>query len=438
MQTVDRESSAVGHHHTKEMGTDDSGRDSPTGSAIVRRRKYRAFKSKQPNTTEHPKSQKAVIEKLMKLILNQGETIQLQLARLKDRELQISEIEDERHRIRSVSHGKDYLLETYLNGLREAQGDEICVETSDSGVPTEDTYASNLTEGVPCDTAIAIEPVIETSLEEQFNEKSHWDFTKRESELLRDHKKLQGSGVLESVLQSPLNTSDNVSDPLSIKDQIVVLEKIYALNKHIQDEEELLVRLNAKKVRIESQAESQDMTKDEILITLNRLNLEIEQRSQEIETTDKELEQSEELLVQKTNIVQDLDSRIGKIYSDDDFNIYMSHQRQLKGLDDEQRSEDIYDISKLILKNSVAVVPSTSMAEEVRNESASTSGCFKTTVQIHQQPIFIQNHLKEEPSFHGARTRSLRDTTCQNIGYRPLIQPTPLQETDLTQLGTLV
>lgn len=72
------------------MGDKDSGRGSPTGSvnsAIVRRRRHRASRSSfawiTHGQTVHPKSQKSNIERLMKLILEQGEVIQTQLAKLR-------------------------------------------------------------------------------------------------------------------------------------------------------------------------------------------------------------------------------------------------------------------------------------------------------------------------------------------------------------------
>lgn len=68
----------------------DSGRESPSigaNSAIVRRKRHRTSKASPAWVTHaqtiHPKSSKAYIEKLMKLILEQGETIQHQLARLR-------------------------------------------------------------------------------------------------------------------------------------------------------------------------------------------------------------------------------------------------------------------------------------------------------------------------------------------------------------------
>lgn len=71
-------------------GDRDSGRGSPTGSinsGIVRRRRHKASKSSLAwvthGQTVHPKSQKISIERLMKLILEQGEVIQNQLAKLR-------------------------------------------------------------------------------------------------------------------------------------------------------------------------------------------------------------------------------------------------------------------------------------------------------------------------------------------------------------------
>lgn len=68
----------------------DSGRESPSecgNSAIVRRKRHRSAKTTSAWVTHaqtiHPKSPKTTIEKLMKLILEQGETIQHQLSKLR-------------------------------------------------------------------------------------------------------------------------------------------------------------------------------------------------------------------------------------------------------------------------------------------------------------------------------------------------------------------
>lgn len=77
-------------NNSHNSGDRDSGRGSPTGSlnsAIVRRRRHRVSKTSfawlTHGQTIHPKSQKPNIERLMKLILEQGEVIQHQLAKLR-------------------------------------------------------------------------------------------------------------------------------------------------------------------------------------------------------------------------------------------------------------------------------------------------------------------------------------------------------------------
>lgn len=71
------------HHHVD----DDSGQESPistANSAIVRRKRHRSTSAWSKHTkTIHPKSSKKSIEKLMKLILEQGETIQHQLTKIR-------------------------------------------------------------------------------------------------------------------------------------------------------------------------------------------------------------------------------------------------------------------------------------------------------------------------------------------------------------------
>lgn len=65
------------------------------------------------------------IEVLLKLILIQGETIQSQLIKLKEKEEEIRQIEEAKHRERVHVHGSNYLLDTYFE------------KESDSGMVTE-------------------------------------------------------------------------------------------------------------------------------------------------------------------------------------------------------------------------------------------------------------------------------------------------------------
>ena len=66
------------------------------------------------------------IERLMRIILAQGETIHSQLKKLQEREGQIDTIEQRVHDTRTRTAGKDYLLNAYLKYLPEGQGDVSC------------------------------------------------------------------------------------------------------------------------------------------------------------------------------------------------------------------------------------------------------------------------------------------------------------------------
>ena len=64
--------------------------------------------------------QSSEIERLMRIILTQGETIHSQLKKLQEREGQIDSIEQQVHDTRTKTAGKDYLLNAYLKEKRPA------------------------------------------------------------------------------------------------------------------------------------------------------------------------------------------------------------------------------------------------------------------------------------------------------------------------------
>ncbi|XP_052860615.1 ras association domain-containing protein 10 [Anopheles cruzii] len=238
----------------------DSGRGSPTGSinsAIVRRKRHRAQKSTfawmTHGQTIHPKSSKTSIERLMKLILEQGDIIQQQLSKLRDREIQISSIEEERHRLREREHGKNYLLETYLKGLSEAT--ETDPNALDSGITSEATTTAS----------------------------PEMDF-------------------------APENDSDLASadDSACVKEQIKLLEKIVSLNKQIQREEESAVKLFERVRRYQLEDPPPDQTKLQLEEALAKLNTTIEQDTTELRLIDESLHQSDELLREKTELLRSL------------------------------------------------------------------------------------------------------------------------------------
>jgi len=68
-----------------------------------------------PNPSSTTTTTSSDLERLMRIILTQGETIHWQLKKLQDREGQIESIEHEVHQSRTKTAGKDYLLNAYLS-----------------------------------------------------------------------------------------------------------------------------------------------------------------------------------------------------------------------------------------------------------------------------------------------------------------------------------
>ncbi|XP_063852978.1 ras association domain-containing protein 10-like [Scylla paramamosain] len=80
------------------------------------------------------------MERLMRLVVAQGETIQTQLRRLQERENQIEQYEQQMHLLRVQNLGTDYLLHSYLKDDSCEAKDEPGSEekSNDSGVVTEE------------------------------------------------------------------------------------------------------------------------------------------------------------------------------------------------------------------------------------------------------------------------------------------------------------
>uniref|UniRef100_A0A182QBB4 Ras-associating domain-containing protein n=1 Tax=Anopheles farauti TaxID=69004 RepID=A0A182QBB4_9DIPT len=237
----------------------DSGRGSPTGSinsAIVRRKRHRAQKSTfawmTHGQTIHPKSSKTSIERLMKLILEQGDIIQQQLSKLRDREMQINMIEEERHRLREREHGKNYLLETYLKGLAEAADTDP--NAIDSGITSEATTTAS-----------------------------------PEMDFAPDHDSDNATGTADT----------------SVKEQIKLLEKIVSLNKQIQREEESAVKL-FQRVRHFQLEDPPDEAKTQLEEALAKLNTTIDQDTHELAMIDESLRQSDAMLREKNDLLRTL------------------------------------------------------------------------------------------------------------------------------------
>ncbi|XP_050429314.1 ras association domain-containing protein 10 [Adelges cooleyi] len=94
--------------------------DDASELSFAQRRKRREV-VKYASRTVHPKrlSNTQAAEELLKLILEQSDTIRAQLKKLQDRDKKIEKIETDTHKTRTDTLGTNYLLEAYLGDDKE-------------------------------------------------------------------------------------------------------------------------------------------------------------------------------------------------------------------------------------------------------------------------------------------------------------------------------
>lgn len=231
----------------RKLTDDDSGRGSP--ASVSRRRKH--YRQKQQSQTIHPRrlaqlSKTQNIERLLKLILVQGETIHHQLKRLHDRDDQIDHLEDQKHRTRMGLLGSNYLLETYLKGTCREEEDKE--NENDSGVVTEQPSSENTSTPT-----------------------GEGEDTKEEDE----------DPTIEEDLEAEIQ---------DLQKRIDLWEKIVKVNKKLEKEEEAVLRLTVSIKRTDE---------------LSELRGELDKVREEIERNAKELEKTTHILTE-TNSALDL------------------------------------------------------------------------------------------------------------------------------------
>lgn len=107
-------------------------------------------------------------------------------------------------------------------------------------------------------------------------------------------------------------TSANERKELNVNDhlagQIELLEKVISINKHIQREEELLVRLNAKIRKYE--VGDPNLSETEMKKVLDRINANIDESSTALTKTEHELDASQQMLITKAQMVEELNEEL--------------------------------------------------------------------------------------------------------------------------------
>lgn len=136
-------------------GDDNDGDDDMASemSGYRAHRKRRRDVVKYASRTVHPKrlSNTQAAEELLKLILEQSDTIRAQLKKLQDRDKKIEKIETETHRTRADALGSNYLLDAYLGGGGGEDGSGGdgggCGSGSGGGGDDKEEKDSGITEG---------------------------------------------------------------------------------------------------------------------------------------------------------------------------------------------------------------------------------------------------------------------------------------------------
>lgn len=310
----------------------------------------------------------------------------------RDRELQIAKIEEARHRLREKEHGKNYLLETYLNGLHDADDKEIGngnSGNSDSGVHTSEDATTTPEVGISpvhgdeiCDDFFDGKNGITSSSSSVHTKRKSQ--SKRETKLLREHEcsKEFLSMAHSTTLPENDDADDDDFDADNISGQIEVLEKIVSINKRLQREEELLVRLSAKIRKYES--DDPNLTETEIKAAIERVNGTIDKGLVEIQRMEHEFNVSDEMLEAKSDVINRLSEELEKLDLET-VETDLSHQFTLT-TDSDQIDERFVDIMCTTRSNN--------------HNSASNNNSVRQQ-QITLQPPIV---FRDQPNYIDATT----------------------------------
>lgn len=330
--------------------------------------------------------------------------------------------------MRERKHGKNYLLETYLNGLHEADDKEIAVVNSDSGVHTENATPTPEVSASPANTdepphtdgfsQLNADAKTTCATENAGVNGNGRRKSDRETKLLKEH---EGRKEYCEAQKDTVPPSGGASDPIedaaplggNVADQIEMLEKVVTINKHIQREEELLVRLNAKIRRYQS--DNPAMTEEEVMVALERVNGDIATVNVEMEKMEHELDMSNEMLVAKADIVKQLSRELEALemlstcirHEMDDPSHVKSHTEPV-----------LYD------------APSTSRACQLRNAVPSSTVAF---VDPQANPG-RHNVLNEQINFYKNMLPNING--CENVSLATMpVPPTPYMNDNHVALG---
>lgn len=358
----------------------------------------------------------------------------------RDRELEISTIEEERHKVREKEHGKNYLLETYLKGLGDSdEKQESGAGNSDSGVHTEETAASPVVQHED-EISDTLQPLNDPNLS-SFKMGSKKRRSKREHELLLEHQstKEYSSAMKEEKPSDVAGTSSSGKESVDseVAAQIDILEKLIVLNKHLQREEELCVRLSAKIKRYE--ADASGLSEAQVKESLSRVNEQLDTKNYDIAKMETEIKTSDEALTAKTDFLKQLydeleeaevEQRKSEATAAPDVipptslptpsdKISSAQSNGDLNMSREYLAENIYNISKMILKSSGPPLTMHSMNQQTSADFiCHTPDGLSNTVQpfsMVNQQIYQMPNASTEKRIIQAQIHTIPTNAQQSI-----------------------
>ncbi|XP_030385685.1 uncharacterized protein LOC115632600 [Scaptodrosophila lebanonensis] len=374
------------------LSTDkDSGMGSPMGSSrsarFRRRGKHRAATGARNSQIQQNQRQEQTLqpqqtrynacpnERLMKIILAQDETIHRQLSLLREKERQILKIEEEKHRVRERELGKNYLLETYLNALDEAEYANLNAQAIDAKAPRAtltmtatpttpvtrrlqagDTDFSGVAHGelgahIFIDEPSMPQPQMEmgaVTAAESTAIPGGLELQPLRSGCATGNAFVAHNGAAPTAAVSGNEAMADVDAAIADDLQIYWLEKIYAVNKQLQRDEELLLRLHAK-VR-KHQLKRAYQTKSEVLQQIDKLDSELAAQVADIHGVERKLLTANEQLKAKLGVLEFLSREFVDNLEQDDVIETQVDSTKLLASNQMNSARDLQDLRQLIAK----------------------------------------------------------------------------------------
>ncbi len=286
------------------------------------------------------------------------------------------------------------MLETYLKGLLDSdKKQELGAVNSDSGVHTEETITTASPEAIPPQEDECSDTLLnhELSLESQ-NRRSN-----RESELLLEHESIKELTQSFVVNSEPSSSNDT-------EDHIEILEKLIVLNKHLQREEELIIRLSSKIKRHE--ADASGLSEQQVKESLIRVSEQLDSNSHDLRAMENEIKLSEDILYRKTKDLK-------KLY--DDLEEAEVENRKL------EQTNIIFDMNNLILSENPK--PRNLIYNNITSDENININQKYFTDNVNQPHQVLKNWAQSSSPYNANTKNPKRDTSSQLLQHQYTSNP---------------